>query len=94
MESIGEHPVSSRDFWNKINKTRNTKTCSFIPTIKIGDDEFKTDEDKANLFAKNLETIFSADDQPNEFDDSHLDSINTTINNFDLSNVPFVHFSS
>ena len=50
MYKLGPHPASTRQFWKTINKTRAQKKSGEIPTLKVDDEVFKTDEEKAYLF--------------------------------------------
>ena len=66
LDKLGKNHVSSKPFWNKINQTRSRKTRANYPTIKYQGDEFRTDEQRALVFGKLLESTFSDNPVGNE----------------------------
>ena len=66
LDSLGDHPICSRIFWEKINQTRTIKQTSNIPNLKVGEEEYKTDIEKVVLFSDILKKTFSNDEIFNE----------------------------
>jgi exonuclease III len=58
LEKQGKSPLSSAPFWKRINRLRSSKRKRKIETIIINGSKVEKDEDKAELFAKNLENKF------------------------------------
>ena len=56
IEKQGKNPVSSKPFWQKINKLRGNNSSNSIPSIKKDGLNYEKDEDedKADLFASLL----------------------------------------
>ena len=65
IQKCNRNPLSSRPFWQKINKIRFNKSNKNIPTLIHNDMSYETDLEKANLFSSLLKNIFSncPDDQ-------------------------------
>ena len=61
MESIklGMRPLSTKSFWNRINRLKNKKQQNKIPIIVENEIRLETDDDKANAFGRKLELTFS-----------------------------------
>ena len=93
LDTLGEYPVSTRGFWQQINKIRVAKQSAVLPTLVRNNLEFINDTDKANLFANDLKVTFSNDDLHN-FDNDHFLNVNNYLENLNLENIPFVPFSS
>ncbi len=93
LDTLGEYPVSTRGFWQQINKIRVAKQSAVLPTLVRNNIEFINDTDKANLFANDLKVTFSNDDSHN-FDNDHFLNVNNYLENLNLENIPFVPFSS
>jgi len=59
IDKIGPSPVSSRPYWQRINRLRRGKNkSSIIPDLKFKDKKYDTDFDKANLFKDILKDKF------------------------------------
>jgi exonuclease III len=67
LNSLGPNPLSSTPFWKKINSMRGKKAQTNIGTIIIDGVNLNTDKEKADAFAKRLESIFQ-DDNLDQFD--------------------------
>ena len=59
LGDIGPYPVSSRKFWNEINKFKSAKQSSSLPNLNFTDRLYKTDNEKADLFSGILSETFS-----------------------------------
>ena len=59
---MGPYPVSSRLFWQIINKTRSQKTSKGLPDLIYENKIHKLDSDKANLFSDLLGNIFKQEE--------------------------------
>ncbi len=69
IKKIGPNPVSSRPYWQRINRLRTGKNkTSNIPYLKFNDKKYENDNDKANLFKDILKDTFQLSD-----DDSFKD---------------------
>ena len=75
LDKHGSHPVSTRPFWEEINKSRNKKSVGSIPTLKKNNIKYDRDQEKANLFANILSNTFSSDFQKNDFDNDHYNTV-------------------
>ena len=73
IENQGKNPTSTKPFWKKINKIRGKSTKSSIPVLKVDQNVYQTDDEKANLFANMLKTTF-ADGNDDIFDINALSS--------------------
>ena len=51
--------MSTKPFWQRINKLKGNKISKSIPTLKKEDILFETDKSKANLFSDILKSTFS-----------------------------------
>jgi len=80
LEKLDKTPVSTKPFWKRINQTRKKNFADSIPTLVKEGKEYKTDEEKANLFADKLKSTFNETDSL-DFDMIHRDKINEIINN-------------
>ena len=94
LDKLGPHPASTREFWKTINKTRSQKKSGEIPTLKVDDKVYKTDEEKANLFGSILSETFAHDGSSTEFDTIVHDQVKQFVEEFDYSdsNYPAVSF--
>ena len=59
LGKLGPYPASSSIFWKIINRARSPKKSSTIPDLIVGARVYKTDEEKANLFALSLGETFT-----------------------------------
>ena len=85
MKELGPHPASTREFWKTINKTRTQKKSGEIPTLKVDDKVYKTDEEKANLFGSILSETFAHDGSSTEFDIIVHDQVKQFVEELDYS---------
>ncbi len=70
VDSLGKNPVSSRPFWQKINKMRNKngkKRTNQMPSLELNNITYTSNEERANLFGGLLEQTFK-DSNDDEFD--------------------------
>ena len=44
----GPNPISTKPFWKRINRLRNSPESSSIPTLRENGQVYKTDQEKAN----------------------------------------------
>ena len=72
LESLGDHPISARTFWSKINQLRSVKQSATIPNLRLEDREFKTESEKVDIFAEILSKTFSNNEI---FDEDHKKNI-------------------
>jgi len=80
LKSIGPNPLSSKPIWNRINKLRNKKTKSSIPTLYWENKYYESDEEKANLFGSILNKVFS-DSEDTRFDEQHKIQVENEVKN-------------
>ena len=59
LESLENHPLSSCLFWSKINQVISVKQSSYILNLKVGELEYKSDQEKADLFSDVFKNTFS-----------------------------------
>ena len=59
LGDIGPYQISSRKFWNEINKLKSAKQSSSLPNLNIKDRLYKTDNERADLFSGILSETFS-----------------------------------
>jgi hypothetical protein len=85
LGSLGPYPASSSIFWNIINRARSQKYSSSIPTLRIGDSVFESDEEKANLFASILGKMFSEDVNSTDFDNVIYSYVEDFVSKIDYS---------
>jgi hypothetical protein len=85
LGSLGPYPASSSIFWNIINRARSQKNSSSIPTLRIGDSVFESDEEKANLFASILGKTFSEDVNSTDFDNVIYSYVEDFVSKIDYS---------
>jgi hypothetical protein len=94
LDGLGEHPVSTRLFWKEINKTKSSKQASSIPTLKVGQVEYKNDMDKISLFSTILSDTFSENLFSSEFDQNFPSIAKNEVDNLDLNNCKVEFFST
>ena len=80
LDKLGPYPASSSVFWKKINKSRTHKKSN-IPSLNYSNRVFKTDQDKANLFASILGETFTESEPSTEFDLNFYAEVNNFIRN-------------
>ncbi len=64
-QKLGDNPPSTKPFWRRINTIRGKKNNSSIPTLKINNKTYESDEQKAKLFSDILHKTFSTDNNAN-----------------------------
>jgi len=79
LDALGPSPLSSTPFWRKINGMRGKKAQSGIGTIVVDGVKLTSDKDKAEAFAKRLESIFT-DDNHSHYDNAHKIDIENFFN--------------
>ena len=83
VDKLGTNPPSTKPFWNRINTIRGRKTKHSIPTLKVENKSYESDEQKAKLFSSMLQTTFSSTNE-NQFDDKFKREVEEKIKNFDF----------
>jgi hypothetical protein len=58
LDSYKGQPLSSKKFWNKINKMRGLKTKNPISNLKFENKIWKTNKEKATVFKERLKNTF------------------------------------
>ncbi|RNA02709.1 RNA-directed DNA polymerase from mobile element jockey-like [Brachionus plicatilis] len=85
---MGKNPLSSRPFWEKINKFRSKKSSKLIPTLLANNQELSTDSEKGKFFGEFLSLTFSSNsDLINNKTDSEITDFNS---NFFKSHKSFI----
>ena len=87
IQKLGKNP-STKPFWKRINKLKGKKSKSNIPTLKVGNDIYETDKEKADLFAQSLKTTFSLA-TGESFDDNFKLNVENTIKEHDFKKHEF-----
>lgn len=80
LDRLPKNPVSTKPFWQKINKIRKKKDSNIIPTLYKDNVEYKTDSEKAFIFATKLQSTFN-ESNVNSFDRLAKEKIDDEINN-------------
>ncbi len=88
IQKLGKYPPSTKPFWNRINNIRGKKGSSTMQTLILNDTKYETDEQKANLFLKNLKETFSANIDSN-FDSDYKIKVEQKIDSVDFSKHQF-----
>ena len=68
IDKLGPFPASSGLFWDIINRARNPKKTSNIPTLLENNFSYKTDKEKTDLFASLLSVTYTEAGVESEFD--------------------------
>ena len=68
VDKLGKNPPSTKPFWSRINNIRGKKNKQPIPTLKVDNITYESDEQKANLFSSILQKTFSLESD-NQFND-------------------------
>jgi len=79
LNKLEKTPVSTKPFWQRVNQTRKKNNSDSIPTLTKDGVDYKTDEEKANLFAEKLKNTFNESD-PLDFDNVFKQKIDEIIN--------------
>jgi hypothetical protein len=85
LGKLGPYPASSSIFWKIINRARSPKKSSTIPDLIVGDRVYKTDEEKANLFALSLGETFTDGGPSTDFDSIIYNYVEDFIKKIDYS---------
>ena len=93
LEKVGDYSISTRKFWQEINKTRNTKQSSTIPNLVVDEVLYSNDIDKANILAETLSKVFSNDGNINDFDENHKEFVTLAVKNLDSESCEFIPFT-
>ncbi len=93
LGKLGPYPPSTREFWAKINQAKNQKKSGNIPNLLSGSDVYKSDEEKANLFATILSETFTDDCTSTEFDIQFHSYVENYVKNFDYTDDEFTKVS-
>ncbi len=81
LNSYNGQPLSSKRFWNKINKMRGLTAKSPIGTLKVEEKIFKTNIEKANLFKDRLKNTFKESNNTN-FNDEYKKEVASVVNKY------------
>ena len=79
MKGLGKAPLSTKPLWSRINRTRNLRNNSGIPTLKKEGKFYTTDKEKAQVFGERMRETFSENTNPNQFDDKFKKDIDEYI---------------
>ena len=82
---MGPYPTSTRKFWHIVNKAKAAKKSNAIPNLKLKDNCYKSDEDKANIFSKLLDEIFKDENDTDSFDSVFKIDTENFVYSFDFS---------
>ena len=88
LESLGKNPVSTRPFWQKINKIRNknqNKKSEKIPSLNFNNTIYTTNDEKANIFGSILEQTFK-DSNDEKFNKEFEQMIKQKVDEFKMKN--------
>jgi exonuclease III len=88
IKTQGPNPTSSKPFWQRINKFRNKPESNEICHITENGITYKTDQQKADVFANHLGSIFSNTNDP-RFNDHFKQQIEEEVSNFNFNNYDF-----
>jgi hypothetical protein len=82
-KNIETNPLSSKKFWNRINKLKNDgiEKRSYFPVMNHNNKQYKTDHEKANMFGKILSETFK-DNEDEKYDKKFKNKIDKEINDF------------
>jgi hypothetical protein len=80
----GKNPISSKPFWQKINKFRGNTNSNSTPTLKNNNKDYEEDKDKANIFAELLKITFS-DENDEKFDAKFKDRVEKVVDQHDYT---------
>ena len=72
VASLGPCPLSTKPYWQRINRIRKKKVTRGIPYINLDSKVLSTDEEKAKAFSAKLRNTFSEDQSySNSFNEEH-----------------------
>ena len=89
LNKLGPYPAASSVFWQIINRARSSKSSSSIPTLKVGDLVYETDQEKAPLFATVLTDTFTDAGSSSDFDRTLHSPVEEPIAKFDYGDKSF-----
>jgi hypothetical protein len=84
VQKLGKNPPSTKPFWRRINTIKGKHNKSAIPTLKLNNEIYESDEQKASLFASILKQTFSSSND-NKFDEEFKLKVEKTITDHDFS---------
>ena len=80
-EKVGQCPISSRIWWNKIKKLTNTINTSKTPTLLINSRLISDQNSIANAFADRMKNTLN-ENTNEDFDNLHKKTIDNLVENF------------
>ena len=78
LSKLEKTPVSTKPFWQRVNKARKKDSSDAIPTLTKDGVDFKSDEEKANIFAEKLANTFN-ETNPTDFDNEFKQNVDQII---------------
>ncbi|CAF0890031.1 unnamed protein product [Brachionus calyciflorus] len=78
IESLRKSPISSVQFWRRINKFKKKSSAKAFPRLTKDGIEYNTDAEKSNLFGMLLEKTFTL----NDMTDKKTVGVMTKVNEF------------
>ena len=69
IKSLGLYPLTTKPIWRRINRVRNGKRKSEIPTLVKDGVKYDNDQKKADIFAERMKSVFNEEHSPGKFDD-------------------------
>ncbi len=82
IEKLGPNPQSSRKFWQRINTIRNGKGSGSTPKLVSNGNEYKTSQEKANLFKEMLVNTFSGQNNYDSYDNEFKKTTESRIDEY------------
>ncbi len=79
VAKVDPNPISAKPFWQRINRFRNNPESNTIPTLKENNRVYKTDQEKADLFALHLATQFSDSNPPPNYDVEFKNKVDSAV---------------
>ena len=79
IDRVGPNPTSSRLFWSRINCFRKPAGYKVTGSLISNNVELVEPKEKADLYAKRLESIYSASNIDSNFDRDFFHSVNSNI---------------
>ncbi len=79
---LGPFPTSSRKFWYIVNRARSAKRSGTVPRLTKGDISYKTDTEKAGIFALILLKTLSQDLSTSNLDNIFRKEVDSTVDDF------------
>ena len=94
LNELGPYPTSSKKFWEKINQVKSKKTSNSFPKLIKEKVEYKSDEDKATLFANLLQNIYKDNKFDSEYDISFRNEVSDYLANIVFTDDSFLPFTT